>query len=73
MENLTNAFQEGACNMANLLAAWLHSLGSEMPRVHDVAPLLDDVDGVVEALTARLQSAGSDSLYCPRATPTHMM
>ena len=36
MDNLTNAFQEGACNMANLLAAWLHLLGSEMPRVHDV-------------------------------------
>ena len=37
-----------------------------MPRVHDVVPLLD-VDGVVEALTARLRSTGSGSLYCPRA------
>ena len=35
-----------------------------MPRVHDVVPLLD-VDGVVEALTARLQSTGSGGLYCP--------
>ena len=32
-----------------------------MPRVHDVVPLLD-VDGVVEALTACLQSKGSSSL-----------
>ena len=35
----------------------------------DVVPLLD-VDGVVEALTARLQSTGSGSLHCPRAAPT---
>ena len=40
-----------------------------MPRVHHVVPLLD-VDGVVEALTADLQSTGSGSLYCPRAAPT---
>ena len=40
--------------MANSLAACLHSVGFEMPRVHDAVPLLD-VDGVVEALTARLQ------------------
>ncbi len=55
--------------MASSLAACLHSVGFEMPRVHDVVPLLD-VDGVVEALTARLQSTGSGSLYCPRAAPT---
>ena len=41
----------------------------EMPRVHDVVPLFD-VDGVVEALTARLQRTGSVSLYCPHAAPT---
>ena len=29
-----------------------------------------DVDGVVEALTRRLQSTGSTNLYCPRAAPT---
>ena len=41
--------------MANSLAACLHSVGFEMPHVHDVVPLLGlDVDGVVEALTARL-------------------
>ena len=40
-----------------------------MPRVHDLVPLLD-VDDVVEALTAHLQSTGSGSLYCPRAAPT---
>ena len=49
--------------------ACLHSVGFEMPRVHDVVPLLH-VDGVVEALTACLQSTGSGSLYCPRAAPT---
>ena len=55
--------------MANSLAACLHLVGFEMPRVHDVVPL-SEVDGVVEALTARLQSTGSGSLYCPRAAPT---
>ena len=55
LNNLTDAFQEGTCNMANSLAACLHSVGFEMPHVHDVVPLLGlDVDGVVEALTARL-------------------
>ena len=52
LDILTDAFQEGACSTANSLAACLHSVGFEMPRVHDVVPLLD-VDGVVEALTAR--------------------
>ena len=70
--NLTDAFQEGTCNLANSLAACLHSVGFEMPRVHDVMPLLD-VDGVVEALTARLQSTGSGSLYCPRAAPLRVL
>ena len=70
LDNLTDAFQGGIDNLANSLAACLHSMGFEMPRVHDVVPLLD-VDGVVEALTVRLQSTGSGSLYCPRAAPTH--
>ena len=43
--------------MASSLAACLHSVGSEMPRVHDMVPLLD-VDGVIEALTARLRGTG---------------
>ena len=55
--------------MANSLAACLHSVGYETPHVHDRVPLLD-VDGVVEALTARLQSTGSGSLSCPRAAPS---
>ena len=55
--------------MASLLAACLHSVGFEMPRVHDVVPLLD-VDGILEALTAHLQSTGSGGLYCPRAALT---
>ena len=53
----------------NTLAACLHSVGFELPRVHDVVPLLI-VDVVVEALTARLQSAGSGGLYRLRAAPT---
>ena len=69
LDNLTDAFQGGTDNLANSLAACLRSVGFEMPRVHDVVPLLD-VDGVLEALTARLQSTGSGSLYCPRAAPT---
>ena len=51
LDNLTDAFQGGACNMASSLAALLHSVGFEMPRIHDVVPL-SDVDGVVKALTA---------------------
>ena len=35
--------------MASSLAACMHSVGFEMPRVHDVVPSID-VDGVVEAL-----------------------
>ena len=69
LDNLTDVFWQGACNMANSLTACWHSVGFEMPCVHDVVPLLD-VDGVVEALTARLQSTGSGTLYCPRAAPT---
>ena len=68
LANLTGAFQEGAI-WPDSLAACLHSVGFEVPGVHDVVALLD-VDGVVEALTARLQSTGSGCLYCPRAAPT---
>ena len=53
--------------MASSLAAYLHSVGFELPRIHDVV----DVDSVVEALTAaHLQGTGSGSLYCPRAALT---
>ena len=69
LDNLDDAFQGGACSMASSLAACLHSVGFEMPRVHSVVPLLH-VDGVVEALTVRLQSTGSGSLHCPCAAPT---
>ena len=64
MDNLADAFQRA---MASSLAVCLHSVGFEMPRMHDV---VFDVDGVVEALTASLQSTGSDSLHCPQAAPT---
>ena len=66
LDNLTDAFQGGACSITSSLATCLHSVGFEMPRVPDVMPLLD-VDGVVEALTARLQSTGFGSLHCPHA------
>ena len=55
--------------MSRSLAACVHSVGFEMPCVHDVVPLLD-VDGVVEALTECLHSTGSGSLYYPCAAPT---
>lgn len=54
LDNLTDTFQGVACNMPSSLAACLHSVGFEMPYVHDVVPLFD-VEGVV-ALTAHLQS-----------------
>ena len=45
--------------MTSSLAACLHSVGFEMPCVHDVVPLvLIDVDDVVEALTESLQIVG---------------
>ena len=69
LDDLTDAFQKGACNMASSLAACLRSVGFEMPRMHDVVPLLD-VDGVVEGLTGHLQGTGSGSLYCLCAAPT---
>ena len=56
--------------MASSLTACLHSVSLEMPRVHNVLPLLH-VDGFVEAPTGHLQGAGSGSLYCPRAVLTH--
>ena len=69
LDNLADAFQGGACNMASSLATCLHSVGFQMPRVHNVVPLFD-VDGVVEALTALLQRTGSSGQHCPRAAPT---
>ena len=73
LDSLADAFQGGAgnINMASYssLAACLRSVGFEVPRVHDVVPLLD-VDGVVEALTRHLHGTGSSSLYSPRAAPT---
>ncbi len=69
LDNLTDAFQKGACNVASSVAGWLRSVGYNMPRVFDVMPLLD-IDGIVEALTVQLQDMGSAALYCPREAPT---
>ena len=58
--------------MASSLAACLHSVGFEMPHMHDVVPLLD-VDVLWKALTECLQNTGSVSLYIQyitRAAPT---
>ena len=64
LDNLTDAFQGGACNMASSLATCLHTVGFEKPRVIDVVPLFD-VDGVVDALTERLTCIGpSQDVLC---------
>ena len=69
LDNLTNAFKRGTCNLANSLVACLLSMGFEMPHVHDVvAPV--GCRWCCGGSTARLQSTGSGSLYCPRAAPT---
>ena len=68
LDNLTDAFGGSACSMASSLAACLHLVGYDMPRVCDVIPILD-VDNIVGALTAQLQNMGS-GLYCPRMAPT---
>ena len=47
-----------AFNMTSSLAACVHSVGFEMPCVHEVVRLLD-VDSVVKARIGRLQSTGS--------------
>ena len=71
---LGNAFQGVACNMASSLAACMHSVGFEMPRVHDVVPLID-VDGVVEALQACrvqvLEFWGCAGSACLQSTGLH--
>ena len=69
LDNLTDAFQGGACNMASSVASCLRSVGYDMPHVSDVMPLLD-IDSIVEALTVQLQGVGSAALYCPREAPT---
>ena len=69
LDDFSDAFHGGACNMASSLAACLHSVGFDMPRVCDVVPLLD-VDSIVEALTASLQTFGGGALFCPRQAPT---
>ena len=69
LDNLTDAFQGGACNMASSVAGCLSSVGYDMPRVFDVIPLLE-IDSIVEALTVQLQDMGSAALYCPREAPT---
>ncbi len=66
LDNLTDAFQGGACNMASSGASCLGPVGYDMPRVFNVIPLLE-IDSIVEALTVQLQDVGSAALYCPRA------
>ena len=68
LDNLTDAFQEGACNMANLVIHWQH-VCIQWLLICLVCMVLD-VDGLVAALTPRLQGTGSGSQYCPRAAPT---
>ena len=67
--NLTDAFRGAACNLSSSLASCLHLMGYDMPRVHDVIPMLD-VDNIVGDLTEQLQGTGSGALYCPRVAPT---
>ncbi len=69
LDNLTDALQGGACNMANSVAGCLRSVGYDMPRVFDVMPLLG-IDNIVDALTVQLRDMGSVALYCPREAPT---
>ena len=69
LDNLMDAFQGGACNMAGSLATCLHTVGFEMQRVTDLVPLLD-VDGIVDALTEPLTRVGSGNVYCPRVAPS---
>ena len=69
LDNLTDAFGGGACNMASSLAGCLRSVGYDMPRVCDVIPILD-VDNIIEVLTTQLQDLGDGALYCPRVAPT---
>lgn len=68
LDNLSDAFQGGACNMTGLVAVCLQSVGFDMPHLWVVVPLLE-IDSVVEALTARLQATGSCALFCPRMAP----
>ena len=55
--------------MASSLTACLHSVGFEIPRVHDVVPLLD-VDGVVEALVSLKRDRYKHTLYLQDHAPS---
>ena len=68
LDNLADAFRGGACNMASSLATCLHSVGFEMPRVHDVVPLLN-VAGVVEALTGGFDCTVAENRFWRSALP----
>ena len=68
LDKLTDAFRGGACNLSSSLASCLHLVGYDMPRVHDVIPILD-VDNIVGVLTEHLQGMGSGTLYCCRVAP----
>ncbi len=45
LDNLTDAFQGGACNMASSVAGCLSSVGYDMPRVFDVIPVVQYCGG----------------------------
>ena len=69
LDNLTDAFGGGACNMASFLAGCLHSVSYNMLCVCGVIPILD-VDDIVGVSTTQLQDMGNGALYCPRVAPT---
>ena len=74
LDNLTDAFGGGACNMASSLAGCLHSVGYDMLRVCDVIPILNvDNISIVGVLTTQLQDMGNGALYCPRVAPTRVL
>ena len=69
LNNLTDVSRGGACDLSSSLASCLHLVGYDMPRVHDVIPILD-VDKFMGELTEQLQGLGSGALYCPRVAAT---
>ena len=69
LDNLFDAFHDGACNFAGSVATCLHRVGVSMPHDTNAIPVLD-VAAVIDALKADLEDSTITSAGCPRQAPT---
>ena len=69
LDNVCDAFQDGAFDFCSSVAACLHEVGIQMPRDSDRVPFLD-VHIVIDALRTALDGPSSPVLGCPRQAPS---